>query len=160
MPDYPEPPTEPDSVQPAALSRRINGGEPVRLLDVRDRDEIEAWAIDGPSVTTTTIPFQRFLQAGVTDGVDDLAADVAGEGPITVGEQRLHRGHRRRGQHCRERRGAVRTWVDVGDDHLYHPLERGDPRHHPDRHADRQERLQRDGVGFGGADHPGRHARR
>lgn len=82
--DYPEPPTEPQSVSAAALQSRLDAGEPVRLLDVRDRDEYEEWHIDGPSVTATQLPFPKFLQAKVTGEVDDLVADVAGSGPITV----------------------------------------------------------------------------
>jgi glyoxylase-like metal-dependent hydrolase (beta-lactamase superfamily II) len=81
---YPDPPTEVDSVSPAALQRRLDAGESVRLLDVRDRDEIETWRIDGPSVTRTHVPYAKFMAASVRDGVDGLADDVAGEGPITV----------------------------------------------------------------------------
>jgi len=82
--EYPEPPVEPDSIDPDELARRIAAGEPVRLLDVRNRDEFEEWHVAGPSVTATQIPFSKALQAQVTDTVDDLAAQVDGEGPITV----------------------------------------------------------------------------
>ncbi len=82
--DYPDPPEEPETVSPAALSRRIDAGEPVRLLDVRDRDEFEAWSIDGAGVVATQLPFARALQAEVTGDVDGFAERIDGEGPITV----------------------------------------------------------------------------
>jgi glyoxylase-like metal-dependent hydrolase (beta-lactamase superfamily II) len=82
--ETPEPPAEPDSVEPAALARRLAAGEPVRLLDVRDRDEIEQWRIEGPSVTATEIPYAKFMAAQVRDEVGELAAEVDGEGPVTV----------------------------------------------------------------------------
>lgn len=81
---YPDPPVEPDSVAPAELARRLASSHPVRLLDVRDRDEFESWRITGPSVTATQIPFSKALQAQVTDSVGGLAERVDGEGPITV----------------------------------------------------------------------------
>ncbi|MFB6142954.1 MAG: MBL fold metallo-hydrolase [Halorientalis sp.] len=73
-----------DAISPEALAERIAAGEPIRLLDVRDRDEFEAWHVDGPTVTATQIPHVKWLQATVRDAVADRAAEVAGEGPITV----------------------------------------------------------------------------
>jgi len=82
--DTPEPPAEPGSVEPAALAEALAAGEPLRLLDVRDRDEIERWRIEGAGVTVTQIPYAKFMAAQVRDEVGDLAAEVAGEGPVTV----------------------------------------------------------------------------
>ncbi|MBV0924004.1 MBL fold metallo-hydrolase [Halomicroarcula limicola] len=82
--EYPDPPADHPSLSAADLKRRLDAGDPVRLLDVRDRDEFEQWRVDGPSVTATQLPFAKFLQAKVTDGVADLADDIAGDGPITV----------------------------------------------------------------------------
>jgi len=76
--------TDSDALTPAALADRIDAGETVRLLDVRNRDEFEEWHIDGPGVTATQIPNAKWIQAAVTDSVADLAADVDGDGPITV----------------------------------------------------------------------------
>jgi len=81
---YPDPPADHPSLSAAALKEQINAGESVRLLDVRDRDEFEAWHIGGPSVTVTQLPFTKFLQAKVTGDVDGLLADIDGEGPITA----------------------------------------------------------------------------
>jgi glyoxylase-like metal-dependent hydrolase (beta-lactamase superfamily II)/rhodanese-related sulfurtransferase len=82
--DYPDPPTDPPSLSAAALQAKLDAGESLRLLDVRDRDEYEQWRLRGESVTATQLPFTRFLQAKVTGGVDDIVSDVAGTGPITV----------------------------------------------------------------------------
>ncbi|MFD1587709.1 MBL fold metallo-hydrolase [Halorientalis brevis] len=82
MTDYPEPDVEVDAVAPTTLADRLDAGESVRLLDVRNRDEFEAWQIDGAE--TTLVPYMKWLQADVQDSVADLAADVDGDGPITV----------------------------------------------------------------------------
>ncbi|WP_434531220.1 MBL fold metallo-hydrolase [Haloarcula sp. NS06] len=82
--DYPDPPTDPPSLSAATLQAKLDAGESVRLLDVRDRDEYEEWRLRGESVTATQLPFAKFLQAKVTGEVDSLVADVAGTGPITV----------------------------------------------------------------------------
>ncbi len=81
---YPDPPTAVPTLSPASLKRALDAGEPVRLLDVRDRDEVEAWHIDGPTVTRTHIPYAKFMQAKVRDTVADLGQQVDGSGPITV----------------------------------------------------------------------------
>lgn len=82
--DYPDPPTDPPSLSAAALQAKLDTGESVRLLDVRDRDEYEQWRIRGEAVTATQLPFTKFLQAKVTGEVDDVVGKVAGTGPITV----------------------------------------------------------------------------
>ena len=82
--DYPDPPTDPPSLSAATLQAKLDAGELVRLLDVRDRDEYEEWRLRGESVTATQLPFTKFLQAKVTGEVDSLVAEVAGTGPITV----------------------------------------------------------------------------
>ena len=84
VPDHPEPPADAPSIAAEALHRHIAAGEPVRLLDVRSSDEIEAWRIDGPSVTTTAIPLNKFLVAEAAEDVASLAEEVDGAGPITV----------------------------------------------------------------------------
>ncbi len=71
-------------LDPGTLERRIAAGESVRILDLRDRDAVEAWRIDGPTVAFTQVPSSTFLQAEVTDSVTDIAADIDGDGPITV----------------------------------------------------------------------------
>ncbi|MFB6297250.1 MAG: MBL fold metallo-hydrolase [Salinirussus sp.] len=81
---YPDPPTEVGSRTPAELQESLDAGDPVRLLDVRDRDEIDTWRIDGPAVTRTHVPYAKFMAASVRGTVADLAADIAGEGEITV----------------------------------------------------------------------------
>jgi len=65
------------------LHDRIRGDEPVSVLDVRDRDEFEAWRVDGPGVTARHVPYMEFVAAGVTgDAADLLPADL-GE-PVVV----------------------------------------------------------------------------
>jgi glyoxylase-like metal-dependent hydrolase (beta-lactamase superfamily II)/rhodanese-related sulfurtransferase len=73
-----------DPVTAEALAEALAAGEPVRLLDVRNRDEYEAWHVDGPSVEATLVPYMRWLQAEARDGVDALASEFDGDGPVTV----------------------------------------------------------------------------
>ena len=82
--EYPDPPADVPSVSPATLKRRLDRGESVRLLDVRDRDEIEEWHISGPSITRTDIPYAKFMGAKVRDTVTDLADGIDGDGTVTV----------------------------------------------------------------------------
>jgi glyoxylase-like metal-dependent hydrolase (beta-lactamase superfamily II) len=84
VPAHPEPPVEAPAIEPRALQARLEADEPIRVLDVRDRDEFEAWRIQGASLTATHVPLSKILQAQVTDRVADLAADIAGAGPITT----------------------------------------------------------------------------
>ena len=82
--DYPDPPADHPSLSAADLQTQLDADEPVRLLDVRDRDEFERWHIDGPSVQATQLPFTKFLQAKVTGDVDDVVEGIPGDGPFTV----------------------------------------------------------------------------
>ena len=84
MSDYPEPDVAVASRSPAWLADRLAAGDPVRLLDVRNRDEFEDWQITGPSVETTLVPYMKWLQADAQDAVADRAAEIDGSGPITV----------------------------------------------------------------------------
>jgi len=70
------------SISPAELQRRIDVGDPVSILDVRNRDEVEQWRIEGPSVDFANVPHMKFTAAKVTGGVEDLVADV--DRPVVV----------------------------------------------------------------------------
>ncbi|MCO8268568.1 MBL fold metallo-hydrolase [Haloferax sp. AB510] len=60
---------------PEELASRLARGDPTAVLDVRDRDEFEAWHVDGATVTATQIPAIRFTQAEIRGTVDELAAE-------------------------------------------------------------------------------------
>ena len=72
------------AITPRELYDRIEAGEPVRILDIRDRTAVEQWQITGDSVTFTFLPRSKVLQAKATGTVDDLVGEIDGEGPITV----------------------------------------------------------------------------
>ena len=74
--------TDTETVTPAALRRRLADGDPLTLLDVRDRSEIERWRIEAPS--TVNVPYMKFVAAGVTGGVADLLPDDVPEPVIAV----------------------------------------------------------------------------
>ena len=55
------------------LRRRLDADESLRILDVRNREEVDAWSIPAPD--RVTVPYMKFVAAGATGGVADLAAD-------------------------------------------------------------------------------------
>ncbi|WP_311172765.1 MBL fold metallo-hydrolase [Halobellus ordinarius] len=84
--DYPEPDGEVDTLSPATLAARIGSGEPVSILDVRDRDEYDAWHVDGPGVTSRQIPYVKFVQAEVKGTVAERAPDLPEPLVVVCGE--------------------------------------------------------------------------
>ena len=86
MTDDPDPAGDAGSLSPVALRERLRRGDAVTLLDVRDRDEFEAWHIDGEHVDATQIPHNKFLVARVRGGVEALVADLAEPILVVCGE--------------------------------------------------------------------------
>ena len=84
--EYPTPDGEVDSLSPATLAARIRAGETVSILDVRDRDEYDAWHVDGPGVTAAQIPYVKFVQAEITGTVADRAPDLPEPIVVVCGE--------------------------------------------------------------------------
>ncbi|WP_439025634.1 MBL fold metallo-hydrolase [Haloarchaeobius sp. DT45] len=74
------------SVSPAALHDMVTAGESFSLLDVRNRDEFEAWHIDGPSVTAEQVPHVKFIQAEVTGTATDLVEGLPEPIVVVCGE--------------------------------------------------------------------------
>ncbi|MFB6257001.1 MAG: rhodanese-like domain-containing protein [Haloplanus sp.] len=74
--------TDTESVTPAAIRRRLADGDPLTLLDVRDRTEVERWWIEAPS--TVHVPYMKFVAAGVTSDVAGLLPDDVPEPVIVV----------------------------------------------------------------------------
>jgi thiosulfate/3-mercaptopyruvate sulfurtransferase len=64
------------AITAAELQARLDAGERVTLLDTRNRDEIDAWKIEGPAVERIEVPYVKFVSAQVTSGVADLVPDV------------------------------------------------------------------------------------
>jgi glyoxylase-like metal-dependent hydrolase (beta-lactamase superfamily II)/rhodanese-related sulfurtransferase len=71
---------------PAELARAIERGDPVHLLDVRNRDEYEEWHITDETVETSLVPYSKFMMAEVRDSVEDLLAeyDVPRDVPLVA----------------------------------------------------------------------------
>jgi glyoxylase-like metal-dependent hydrolase (beta-lactamase superfamily II) len=68
---------------PAALRERLVAGEPVTLLDVRNREEVDRWRIEAPSLTAHHVPYMQFVAAGVDGDVADLLPTGVAE-PVVV----------------------------------------------------------------------------
>jgi len=77
-------PFEWDAITAVQLYNRIRRGDPVRILDVRDRELVEQWRITGEQVGHTHVPRVKALQAEATNTLDTLVADLTGEGPVVV----------------------------------------------------------------------------
>jgi thiosulfate/3-mercaptopyruvate sulfurtransferase len=73
-----------EAITPEELQRRLDAGEPVTILDTRNRDEVEAWAIDGPSAERHHVPYAKFLSAKATGGAADLLPDGVVEPVVAV----------------------------------------------------------------------------
>ena len=71
------------SVSPRDLYDRIRRGD-VSVLDVRNRDEFEAWHVDGPDVTAAHVPYMEFVSAKVTGNAADLLPDDLSEPIVAV----------------------------------------------------------------------------
>jgi glyoxylase-like metal-dependent hydrolase (beta-lactamase superfamily II) len=54
------------------LADRVEAGDQVDVLDVRNRDEVDAWRIEGPGVRLTTVPYMKFVNARATGAPDAL----------------------------------------------------------------------------------------
>jgi len=66
-----------DELSPEALARRLRAGDPVSVLDVRDRPEFEAWHVDGRAVTARHVPHVNFVAAGARgDATEPLPEDL------------------------------------------------------------------------------------
>ncbi|UPV99226.1 MBL fold metallo-hydrolase [Halorussus gelatinilyticus] len=72
------------SLSPDDLHERIRRGEAVHLLDVRNRDEVEAWRITGESVDATQVTYAEFAAAKARGEVGELVADLDLRGPVVT----------------------------------------------------------------------------
>lgn len=72
------------ALSPDSLADRLERGERVTLLDVRDREEIDEWRIDAPSVDHVHVPYAKFVAAGVAGDPADLLPDDATEPVVAV----------------------------------------------------------------------------
>jgi glyoxylase-like metal-dependent hydrolase (beta-lactamase superfamily II) len=76
-----------DTLSPADLYDRLQRGEPLSILDVRNRDEFEEWHIDAPRTIQT--PYAQFMGAKVRGEVPELAEEIgidaaSRDGPIVA----------------------------------------------------------------------------
>ncbi|WP_380678448.1 MBL fold metallo-hydrolase [Salinigranum sp. GCM10025319] len=86
MSEYPQASGAVDAVSPDELADRLRAGDPVSVLDVRNRADSEAWPLSGETVTTYHVPYYRFVEANVNGTVDSLGKEVreALDEPIVV----------------------------------------------------------------------------
>ncbi|MFC4449501.1 MBL fold metallo-hydrolase [Halorussus aquaticus] len=63
---------------------RIRRGERVNLLDVRNREEFEAWHITGDGVETVQVPYAEFVAAKARDEVAEFVADLDLREPVVA----------------------------------------------------------------------------
>ena len=82
MDDTPDP-LAGDSVTAETLARALRDGASVSVLDLRDRDEFEAWGVDAAGVTARQVPHVEFVAAGATgDPLTPLPEDLTD--PVVV----------------------------------------------------------------------------
>jgi glyoxylase-like metal-dependent hydrolase (beta-lactamase superfamily II)/rhodanese-related sulfurtransferase len=73
-----------ETVSPEGLHERIRRGERVTLLDVRNRDEVEAWQITGESVEAEQVTYAEFMAAKARGEVGAFAADLDLREPVVA----------------------------------------------------------------------------
>ncbi|SIQ78573.1 Glyoxylase, beta-lactamase superfamily II [Haladaptatus litoreus] len=69
-----------DALSARELYDRLQRGESVTVLDVRNRDEYETWHIDAENTVQT--PYAEFMSAKVKDEISDLAESLDLEEPV------------------------------------------------------------------------------
>lgn len=69
---------------PRELYDRMRAGRQTSILDIRNRDEFERWAIDGPGVSTTQLSQARVLSASVQGDLGSLVAEEGLDEPVVV----------------------------------------------------------------------------
>ncbi len=52
-----------NALAPTTLADRIERGEPTTVLDIRNRDAVDAWHIDGPGIDHVHVPSMQFTAA-------------------------------------------------------------------------------------------------
>lgn len=78
--DFDEAPT----ISPDTFHEKLIANEPLTLLDIRDRDEVDAWQIEGESVTNRQAAKMEFVSASANGTVEDLATDLDLHDPVVV----------------------------------------------------------------------------
>jgi glyoxylase-like metal-dependent hydrolase (beta-lactamase superfamily II)/rhodanese-related sulfurtransferase len=72
------------AITPQDLHERIRRGEQVNLLDVRNRDEFEAWRISGEGVEAEQVTYAEFTAAKARGEVEALTADLDLREPVVA----------------------------------------------------------------------------
>ena len=70
------------SLSAEELHERLGDGERVTILDVRNRDEFEAWHVEGADAVQ--IPYAQFVAAKARGGVGDFVADADLREPVVA----------------------------------------------------------------------------
>ncbi|WP_136716973.1 MBL fold metallo-hydrolase [Halorientalis salina] len=101
-------------ITPEELYAKMEAGESVTVVDVRQPHEFEKWRIEGPSVETINVPDRKLTR---TDPADVLA-DVPTETVVTVcGTGKISRGSARHLQRAdvdvRNLAGGMEAWADL-----------------------------------------------
>ena len=58
-----------DTIAPAALKERIDGGEELTILDARMESDYDEWKIDGERVESINVPYYEFLDEEIDEDV-------------------------------------------------------------------------------------------
>jgi glyoxylase-like metal-dependent hydrolase (beta-lactamase superfamily II)/rhodanese-related sulfurtransferase len=82
--ENPDEDAETPTISAADLHERIRRGERVNLLDVRNRDEFEAWRIEGASVEATQVPYAECMAAKARGEVGEFVAELDVREPVVA----------------------------------------------------------------------------
>ena len=80
--DHPDPDVDVPSITAEALQAKLDRDEPINLLDLRPRDEVEAWAIEGDAVTTYNEHYSAYIEAEITGTVRETFEETGLSEPV------------------------------------------------------------------------------
>jgi glyoxylase-like metal-dependent hydrolase (beta-lactamase superfamily II)/rhodanese-related sulfurtransferase len=107
------------SIAPRDLHRTVSAGDRVTVLDLRDRDEVETWRIEGESVAVRQAPMLEFVAAEAKGTIEDLASELDLSEPVVVvcgeGEASDHVAGllHEAGIEARNLAGGMEAWADL-----------------------------------------------
>ena len=82
--DHPDPDVDVPSITAEELREKLERGERINLLDLRPRDEVEEWTIEGAGVEMANEHYSGFIEAEITGTVRETFEETGLDEPVLV----------------------------------------------------------------------------
>jgi len=80
--DHPDPDVDVPSISPAELREKLERNEQLNVLDLRPRDEVEEWSIEGEGVTTYNEHYSAYIEAEITGTIREKFEETGLAEPV------------------------------------------------------------------------------